>query len=202
MKAHAKLIALSIGSFIVLAAVIFVVLMILEPSTDESPVPDENIAKVEPDNPEKEAEPPSTEGADSAATDSSSPLSLVDSLQNVIQEMKNDLFVRSLEVDSLNEQITFKDGLIAGYQKTIDDLNDQVLAMNKKELRLKDLAKTYASMKVTDMKPILKKVDDETVIAIYQAMGSRTRKSIMMALSAERAATITQKLAGITEVNL
>ncbi|NOZ74605.1 MAG: hypothetical protein GXO90_04415 [FCB group bacterium] len=197
MKSSFKFILISFGVFVVLVGVIFVVLMIIDPSPDESPVPEEKIATVESDNPEDTASKQSSQ--DQAVDDQSAPISLLDSLNNRIQELTNNLFVRSLEIDSLNEQITFKEGLITGYRKTIDKLNEQVLARNKKEINLKELAKTYESMKVADIKPILNKVDDETVMAIYRAMGARTRKSIMMALSAERAATITQKLAGITE---
>jgi len=200
MKGPVKLILISVGAFVVLVGVIFVVLLIFEPSSDETPIPEENIAKVNPDNPDDEN---SIESSNSESDGESGnftnghPTTVTDSLANLVQELKNDLFERSLEIDSLKEQITFQNGLINGYKKTIDGLNSQILALNKKEVSLKELAKTYESMKVSDIKPILDKVDDETVIAIYRAMGTRTRKSIMMALSAERAATITEKLAGI-----
>ncbi|RMF06365.1 MAG: hypothetical protein D6762_09640 [Candidatus Neomarinimicrobiota bacterium] len=203
MKGPVKIALISVGAFVVLVAVIFVVLMMLEPDSPAAEVPTDPVAKVTPDAPAQEQPaakkktPDTPEDQQADAPKSPAPqLTVADSLAALVRELRNDLFERSVVIDSLNERITFQQNVIAGYQKKIDELNDQILTLNRHEVSLKELAKTYESMKVSDIKPILNKVDDETVIAIYRAMGTRTRKTIMMALSAERAAQITEKLAG------
>jgi len=44
------------------------------------------------------------------------------------------------------------------------------------------------------MAPILQKLDDDTIILIYQQTGKTARKDILLALSESRAAKIANKL--------
>jgi len=71
-----------------------------------------------------------------------------------------------------------------------------VQTLKNKKISIKELAKTYETMKVSEIKPILDNVDDDTVIALYKNMGTRTRKNLIKSLSGGRAAQITEKLAG------
>ena len=50
-------------------------------------------------------------------------------------------------------------------------------------------------MKIAEMQPILEKLEDHTILELYENISSRNRKNILMALSAQRAARITQKIA-------
>jgi len=170
---------IGVGGFIVLIVIIFVILSFLEPV-------DENL---------QAAELPGQNASIPAAVQQVEPSEL-DSLKSEIKDLKSVLFFANLEKDSLIEQIEFRDGLIEGYKKTIDRLNKDLLGANKRSVSIKELAKTYETMKPGEMRPILEKVDDETVIAIYKNMSSRSRKSIFQALPGERAAIITKRLAG------
>ncbi len=171
---------IGVGGFIVLIVIIFLALSFLEP-VDENPVA---------------AEPPD-QNASTQATLPPVEESELDSLKTQIKDLKSMLFFANLEKDSLIEQIEFRDGLIEGYKKTIDNLNKDLLGANKRSVSIKELAKTYETMKPGEMRPILEKVDDETVIAIYKNMSSRSRKSIFQALPGDRAAIITKRLAGV-----
>jgi len=201
MKGTLKWVLIGGGSFVILVGLIFVVLMIFEPSPEAPSVPEEKIATVTGDE-NQNADPQNSDQTDATdqedGSNSKANPSELDSLQNLVQNLQSDIFASSVMTDSLKDVITFQGNLIDGYKKNIDDLNGQVLEREKQTVSLKELAKTYESMKVADIKPILKNMDDATVIAIYKAMGSRTRKSIMMALTAQRAAVITEILAGFT----
>jgi flagellar motility protein MotE (MotC chaperone) len=70
-------------------------------------------------------------------------------------------------------------------------------ASQNQQANIKELAKTFETMKTSEIGPILKKVDNATVIALYKNMGSRSKKMILTALSNDRAAEITQELAGM-----
>lgn len=119
----------------------------------------------------------------------------LDSLNTLVSELRNQLFFKNLAQDSLVEQITFKNNLIEGYKGTIDGLNRELTEHISRQGDIKDLAKTFESMKVSEISPILENVDDDTVINIYKNMSTRNRKNILNALTPQRAAGITQKLA-------
>ncbi len=119
-----------------------------------------------------------------------------DSLRSVIIQLNGDLFFTRVTIDSLNEQLGLKEDQIGRYLAEIESLESNINTLQESRTSIKDLAKTYDTMKVTDMSPILAKLDDETIIALYRNMGSRTRKNLIQALTGARAAQITKKLAG------
>ncbi len=177
MKKILVYVGIAFVSFIVLVIGIFFVLTYLEPM-------DENMQ------------------ADIAASSNSITKKILkqkqietDSLNTKVDKINSDLFFSNLVRDSLKEQIEFKDRLIDQYKKNIEKLNKDVIAANKITISIQELAKTYETMKTDEMRPILKNVNNKTVIAIYNNMNGRKRKDILNALSSERAALITQRLA-------
>ncbi len=120
----------------------------------------------------------------------------VDTLQAQFLDIKSQIFFNKGKIDSLNEQLAFKDDLISGYVKEIEKLNVVVLKNEKQAVNLKELAKTYESMKSSEMKPILANVADATVLSIYKNMSAKNRKTLFQALDQKRAAEITEILAG------
>lgn len=201
--------------FIVFIGLAFVGLTYLTPAGDEIQAP-QNIAVDESEELDESQELDGSQEpdealdmdiySDSLSYDDSRPvekkkpkaraLSKADSLSKVIDKLSSDLFFTNLALDSLTEQITLKDGLIENYLNQVEALEKDLLTRNDKSSNIKDLAKTYETMKVAEIKPILERVDDETIMALYKNMGTRTRKIILQALSGPRAAQITEKLAG------
>ncbi len=120
----------------------------------------------------------------------------VDTLLIQVTELKSQILLGKSSNDSLMEQLSFKDGLILGYDKEIKKLNKIVMDNEKQSISMKELAKTYASMKSSEMKPILSSVDDATVLSIYKNMNASSRKTLFQALDQKRAARITEILAG------
>ena len=178
MKKVVTWVCIGLGTFAVLIVGIFLLLNFLEPMDDNMQI----------------------DVASSSNTISKNMLVLkqteIDSLNNKINKLKSDLFFSNLTGDSLREQIGFNNRLIEQYKQNINKLNKDILAATKTKVSIQELAKTYETMKSDEMRPILKNVNDRTIIAIYKNMNSRKRKDIFKALPSERAAAITQRLAG------
>ena len=99
-------------------------------------------------------------------------------------------------IDSLNNQLMLQEEIINEYKNRNEELLNKLEMAKRQVISIKDLAKTYESMKPEEMKPILSNLDDGTVIAIYNSMSSRNKKTIFKALNPKRAAEITELLAG------
>lgn len=178
MKKIGTWIGIGLGTFVILVVGIFILLNFLDPMDNDMQIDIavSNIAISKKMIMQKQSE--------------------IDSLNNKIEKLNSDLFFSNLNNDSLREQTKFKNNLIEQYKKNINILNKNLLAATKTKVSIQELAKTYDTMKTEEMRPILEKVNDRTVIAIYKNMNSRKRKDILKALSSERAAAITQRLAG------
>ncbi|HDR05883.1 MAG TPA: hypothetical protein ENN84_11655 [Candidatus Marinimicrobia bacterium] len=120
----------------------------------------------------------------------------IDSLTATINELNSKLFFSGLIEDSLKEVLDFNQSVIEQYKKQVEQLGKKVNEKQKVGANISEIAKTYESMKIEEMRPIFERLDDETVIGIYQNVSSRNRKKILQALSHNRAAAITQWLAG------
>ena len=99
-------------------------------------------------------------------------------------------------IDSLNNQLMLQEEIINEYKNRNEELSNKLEMAKRQVISIKDLAKTYESMKPEEMKPILSNLDDGTVIAIYNSMSGRNKKIIFKALNPKRAAEITELLAG------
>jgi len=99
-------------------------------------------------------------------------------------------------IDSLNNQLMLQEEIINEYKNRNEELLNKLEMAKRQVISIKDLAKTYESMKPEEMKPILSNLDDGTVIAIYNSMSGRNKKIIFKALNPKRAAEITELLAG------
>ena len=99
-------------------------------------------------------------------------------------------------IDSLKNQLMLQEEIINEYKNRNEELSNKLEMAKRQVISIKDLAKTYESMKPEEMKPILSNLDDGTVIAIYNSMSGRNKKIIFKALNPKRAAEITELLAG------
>lgn len=173
----------SIGLFVVLVGITFAVL--------SANSPDEEILIVEYGATSKDVESKALKVKQAE----------VDTLQVQLLDTKSQIFFNKGEIDSLTEQLSFKDGLISGYKKEIEKLNGKLLKNETQTVSMKELAKTYESMKANEMKAILANVNDKVVIDIYKNMSAKTRKTLFQALDQKRAAEITETLAGRGKAN-
>lgn len=121
----------------------------------------------------------------------------LDSLRQRTKRLEKDLFVSRVMLDSMRQQLVTKNELIKEYEKTVSELRKELEMLERREEGIKELAKTYEAMKPSELKPILEKLDDRTIVDIYFNTSARKRQNIMKALSPDRAARVTKKIAGM-----
>jgi flagellar motility protein MotE (MotC chaperone) len=112
-------------------------------------------------------------------------LTLNDSLRILSATQAKKITTDSLEIANLQKRLNQLQARLNAQQEEAETTNENI----------RELAKTYEQMKVSDMKPIFTQLDDETIIELYNAMSSRKRPMVFKALSTDRAAMITEKLA-------
>jgi len=118
-----------------------------------------------------------------------------DSLVNLL-EFRDSVITAKVQInDSLAQVIQTKSDSINNQKQTIANLEQQLVDENNRAENIKNLAKTYESLRVADMGPILKDIKDTTIIDIYNQMSSRKRKNLIQALPPDRAARLTNTLA-------
>ena len=118
-----------------------------------------------------------------------------DSIINLIQVKDSIITARSHVKDSLEQVIQSNITSIDNYKQRVKDLESQIKKNTKRSENLKNIAKTYESLRVADLRPIVKKIGDTTLIGIYNKMSSRKRQKLLQALTPDRAAKLTNKLA-------
>ncbi len=126
-------------------------------------------------------------------------ISKSEKLSNELDQALNSIKLGQVLADSLNSELTFRKLEVSTMKNYLEDSNQQTLNDNLVKTSIKELAKTYDTMKPDEFKSILTNVDDETLVALYKNMSSRNRKNILIALSNDRAAHITQLLAGFVD---
>ncbi len=120
------------------------------------------------------------------------PLSEADSLRMMLEQYQREIVLRDQKMDSLNN-ITKNSELEAQRAKA----EAEKLALEKqaeidKEEQARVMAKTFAKMKVNQIAPILKNLDDNTILLIYRHTGNRFKKNILLAMNEKRAAALTK----------
>ncbi len=117
-----------------------------------------------------------------------------DSLVQVIDDYEKEIDRQKKELDSLKQVLAEKNDQLGTSQKEIEKLTVELKNKGDQDVRAKSMAKTLSSLTLKKMAPILNKLDDETIILIYNQTSRSARKNILMALSEDRAAKITRKL--------
>lgn len=107
-----------------------------------------------------------------------------------VAKLEKELSLKNNQIDSLKQIAAEKEVL----SQTLNKLSSELQATSDRSARAKDIAKTLSAMKTKSMGPILNKLDDDTVILIYHQTSKTARKDILLALSEDRAARITEKL--------
>ena len=178
-----KLLLVSLGSLVVSIGLMFALLYFLQPPQKSA------------DN-ERQKKTPAAKAADTMPPVRMPLVSNVneDSLRNEITILKNIMTEKQKEIDSLTLVLKEKDDLAGSYQSQIDDLKEQMENDRTKDDNAKTLAKTFETMKVSEIARSVASLNDNALIRIYYKMNSRHRKNLLMALSSERASRLTNKM--------
>jgi len=164
-----KWIGLGLGLFFVFSVAIFVTMMFIVPPLE--PIVDPTLASVA-DSLLKA----NTVERDELEKILSTFKSHGDSLENLVVETKADIVLKESAIDSLQKALDANYASIKKKEKEIEQLANLIKSGNNKSEKAKEIAKTFGSMDTKQIAPILNRLDNETVICIYEQMNSRTKK--------------------------
>lgn len=174
-----KLLIIGFGSFLLVIFVIFAVLKMSEPEKNQVSVSNSGSNK-------------------STRTNNKYTKNLEKRFKKLQQELstsKKDNGKSSSVIDSLKKLLTSQETNLKDKENQIEKLNENLAKKTSQEENAQNLAKTFASMKTNEMRPILKNIDDKTIRMIYENVNSRMRKNFLLALTPQRAASLTKQLA-------
>jgi flagellar motility protein MotE (MotC chaperone) len=117
------------------------------------------------------------------------PLSESDSLRNVVEVKEIQLSNKETLFDSLKNDAKIK---IEKAKIKASEVASENMEKEKNEKAL-SMAKTFEKMSIKQIAPILKNLDDGTVMIIYNNTGNRFKKNILLAVTEKRAALITKE---------
>jgi len=117
-----------------------------------------------------------------------------DSFADPITLLQNQIKIHESVIDSLNALIIEKDAAAQKYEKDYVSLQQTIENMKKVEDQAKSLAKTFETMKISEIGRSVAKLNDQALMQIYYKMNGRHRKNLLMAVSADRAARLTEKM--------
>jgi len=111
----------------------------------------------------------------------------LEEFRKVLEDLKSYLKAEKEEVESRRSEV-------ASIEKQINSLLGQV--DKARQAQIKKLAAVYASMKPEELKGILRGLDEQTIVAILLQMRERDAAKVLAAMDADRAARISQMMAG------
>ena len=128
-----------------------------------------------------------------AIADSTLFLNPEDSLKAQLEEYEALLRQKEFVADSLAQLVMQQDKEIKNKSESLVLLQEINSAQSEKIAKAKDMAKTFEKMDIKEISPILRNLDDEVVMLIYEATGNRFKKNILLALNEKRAAALAKQ---------
>ena len=111
----------------------------------------------------------------------------LDSLQSVLVQS-------NVALDSLERELAFGDATVKGLEGRLQVKDAELESLRQVEVNAQDMARTFATMTVTELTPIVAKLSDEVVMDIYKHTTNKRRKFLLAALGDDRAAELTNRL--------
>jgi|GEM_PF-5038807 len=111
----------------------------------------------------------------------------LDSLQSVLARSNTAL-------DSLERELTFKGATAKTLERRLQEKDAEIESLRQVEVNAQDMARTFATMTVAELTPIVAKLSDDVVMDIYKHTTSKRKKFLLAALGDDRAATLTSRL--------
>lgn len=111
----------------------------------------------------------------------------LDSLQAVM--------ARSMTIiDSLEQELTYKDANLQVLEANLQERDAEIESLRLVEANAQDMARTFATMTVAELTPIIARLSNDVVLDIFEYTATKRRKFLLTALGDERAAELTNRL--------
>ncbi|UCH09902.1 MAG: hypothetical protein JSU61_11915 [Fidelibacterota bacterium] len=111
----------------------------------------------------------------------------VDSLQVLLSH-------NTVVIDSLEQELVYKDANLTALENRLQTKDAEIMTLRQVEVNAQDMARTFATMTVAELTPIVEKLSDQVVLDIYKHTANKRRKFLLSALGDDRAAALTSRL--------
>ncbi len=96
--------------------------------------------------------------------------------------------------DSLERITAIWDATERALESRLQEKDVELVALRQVDVNAQDMARTFATMSVQELAPIVAKLSDEVILDIYKHTTNKRRKYLLSALGDERAAALTNRL--------
>ncbi len=117
-----------------------------------------------------------------------------DSLLVDIDSLLSVVVRNNAALDSLELELTFVGATAKTLGGRLQEKDAQIESLRRVEVNAQDMARTFATMSVAELTPIVARLSDDVVMDIYEHTTSKKRKFLLAALGDDRAATLTNRL--------
>ena len=117
-----------------------------------------------------------------------------DSLLVDIDSLLSVMARNNTALDSLERELTFVGATAKTLGGRLQEKDAQIESLRRVEVNAQDMARTFATMTVAELTPIVAKLSDDVVMDIYKHTTSKRKKFLLAALGDDRAATLTSRL--------
>ncbi len=117
-----------------------------------------------------------------------------DSLKAEIEYLQALAASRAAKIDSLGEQVGLKDATINAFEDRVQSKDAEIADLRDVGMNAKQMARTFATMSVDELTPIVARLSDQVVLDIYRQTANKRRKYLLTALGDDRAAAMTNRL--------
>ncbi len=117
-----------------------------------------------------------------------------DSLSVNIDSILAVLAQNKAALDSLERELTFKDATAKTLEGRLQEKDVELVSLRQVGMNAQDMARTFATMTVAELTPIVAKLSDDVVMDIYKQTTNKRRKYLLTALGDDRAATLTSRM--------
>ena len=117
-----------------------------------------------------------------------------DSLQAELDSLGIVLVRRQAEQDSLEDILVFRDAAVNTLESRLQDRDAEIASLRELEINAQEMARTFATMDVEALSPIVSRLTDGVVLDIYKHTSNKRRRFLLTAMGDNRAAKLTNEL--------
>ena len=145
---------------------------------------------------------------DAAGVSGVLPTAILDTERRGIGELLEAIHRRSAEIDAREVELSRREGAIAGAAKDLEEKIATLEALSAKlapdggaggdspVASMEQLSKIYGTMKAEEAAPLLDRLENETVHAIFRGMKQRQISAILPLMDPDKAVELTELLGG------
>ena len=96
--------------------------------------------------------------------------------------------------DSLEQLLTIKDATVRAQEGRLQVQDAEIVSLREVDVNAQQMARTFATMTVGELSPIVSQLGDKVVLDIYKHTTNKRRTFLLSALGVQRAAELTNRL--------